>query len=192
MELLHLRLTQYLVLTWYRFWKVDKTTRAARNHTSSSMHARHQRIRRKIFFMCTSILIPFLPMQLFWLYYNISLGLGSLKPYNFAKIHDPATFNKITFTTSQGVSSLEINGNYMPIVTVVPIFLWFGFTKEAVNIYRVYCLRLGLGKYFPKLYEEYEPDRTTTGSTIKSWGQNISGFFKAPGRGGNGNGGSVQ
>lgn len=128
--------------------------------------------------MCSSILVPFLPMQLFWLYYAIASGLKFVQPYDFGKIHDPATFNLITFTTSQGVNPLDMNGNYMAIITVVPIFFWFGFTKEAVNTYRVYCLNVGLGRFFPKLHEEYEPDRTTTTNTIRSWGQNISSFLK--------------
>lgn len=137
--------------------------------------------------MCTSVLIPFLPMQLFWLYTNIEAGLDSLQPYDFAKVHNPATFNLITFTTSQGVNSLDINGNYMAIITVVPIFFWFGFTKEAVNTYRVYCLNVGLGRFFPKLHEEYEPDRTRSSDTVRSWGKNISSFLKG-GAGGSGTG----
>jgi len=142
--------------------------------------------------MCTSILVPFLPMQLFWLYFNISLGLASLKPYNFGQIHNPATFNLVTFKTSKGISPLEINGNYMAIITVLPIFFWFGFTKEAVNTYRVYCLNVGLGKYFPKLHEEYEPDRSRTSNALRSFGQNISGFLKSGSRGGSGASGSSK
>lgn len=129
--------------------------------------------------MCLSIMVPFFPMQMFWLYANIEAGLGSLRPYDFKKIHNPATFNLVTFMTSGGMSFLEMNGNYMAIITVVPIFWFFGFTKEAVNIYRVYCLRIGLGRFFPKLHEEYEPDRSRSSSALRSWGQNISGFLKS-------------
>lgn len=152
------------------------------------MHARHQRLRRKLFFMCMSVLIPFLPMQLFWLYYNIAGGLDDLQPYDFAKVHDPATFNLVTFTTSQGLNSLDLNGNYMAIITVVPIFLWFGFTKEAVNTYREYCLNVGLGRFFPKLHDEYEPDRTRSANTARSWGRNLSEFLRS-GRGNDGGAG---
>jgi pheromone a factor receptor len=126
---------------------------------------------------------------MFWLYTNIAAGLDSLMPYNFSKIHDPATFNLITFTTSQGMSFLEMNGNYMAIITVLPIFWFFGFTKEAVNKYRVYCLNIGLVRFFPKLHEEYDPDRTRTSNTLRSWGQNISGFLKSGKGSGNVSGG---
>jgi pheromone a factor receptor len=143
------------------------------------MHQRHQRIRRKLFFMCISILVPFFPMQMFWLYGNIMAAVATLQPYDFNKSHNrSSTFNLVTFTTSQGVSFFEMNTNYIPILTVLPLFWFFGVTKEAVNIYRVYLLNIGLGKWFPKLHEEYDPDRTRDGSQ-RSWGQQISVFLKS-------------
>ncbi|OIW33834.1 mating type pheromone G-protein coupled receptor [Coniochaeta ligniaria NRRL 30616] len=181
----------YCCLTWYRFRQVEKTTRTARGSISNGMNARHQRIRRKLFLMCLSILIPFFPMQMFWLYANIAGGLLHLKPYDFKKQHDPATFNLVTFTTSPGMGFFDMNGNYMAIITVLPIFWFFGFTKESINIYRVGCLNIGLGRFFPKLHEEYEPDRTRSTNALRSWGQNISGFLKSS-RSGSGRETSVE
>ena len=47
---------------------------------------------------------------------------------------------------------------YVPIITAIPIFVFFGMTKDAMNCYRVILLYVGLGKAFPSLYEEYNPD----------------------------------
>lgn len=142
------------------------------------MHLRHQRIRRKLYWMCVSIMVPFFPMQMFFLYVNIMAGLRYLQPYDFRKIHDSPEFTMVTFTTSEGISFVEMNMTYMAAITGVPLFWFFGFTKEALNVYRVYLLKVGLGRWFPKLHEEYDPDRTRTGS-VRSWGQQISKLLKS-------------
>ncbi|KAB5558404.1 pheromone A receptor-domain-containing protein [Coniochaeta sp. 2T2.1] len=173
----------YGILTWWRYRQVEKSTETARGNTSSGMRARQQRIRRKLFFMCISTMAPFFPIQMLFLYTNIAGGLKNLRPYDFKTIHNPATFNLVTFRTSPAMSFLEMNRNYICIITVVPLFWYFGLTKEAINVYRVYCLNLGLGRFWPKLHEEYEPDRTRT-NTVRSWGANISGFLKSDSRSG--------
>lgn len=47
---------------------------------------------------------------------------------------------------------------YLSIATTIPIFIFFGMTKDAMNSYRVVLLFFGLGKVFPQLHEEYDPD----------------------------------
>lgn len=113
--------------------------------------------------MALSILIPFVPIQLLFLYYNLLALNLPLKPYDFKQIHygnNPYPFNFISFSTSDTIGFIELNRNYVAIITVVPIFWFFGLTKEAINTYRQYLLALGLGKWFPNLNEEYDPDRT--------------------------------
>ena len=171
--------TVLTVLTWIRFRQVEKQTMTARGSTSNPMQQRHQRIRRKLFFMCMSTMVLFLPLQIFFLYMNIKAGLDSLMPYDFKKIHDSPMFDLVTFTTSPGMGFLDMNSNYVAIVTVGPLFWYFGLTKEAINIYRVYCLNIGLGRLFPRLREEYNPDRSRGGS--KSWVQKISGALRTGG-----------
>lgn len=143
------------------------------------MQQRHQRIRRKLYFMCMSTMVLILPLQMFFLYTNIAAGLDNLMPYDFAKIHNPATFNLITFKTTPGISFLEMNSNYVAIVTCLPLFWFFGLTKEAINTYRVYSLNLGLGILFPRLHEEYDPDRSRNTNQNMSWRQKISGVLKS-------------
>lgn len=166
------------VLTWIRFREVEKSTSAARNNNNGSMNRRHLRIRRKLFLMTMVILVPFFPMQMFWLYSNIVSGLNDLQPYDFHRIHSSGTFNLVTFTTSDKMSFVEMNMNYVAILSVIPIAWFFAATKDAINTYRVYLLALGMGRFFPKLHVEYEPDRTRS-SGPRSWGQQISNILKS-------------
>ncbi|KAK1769176.1 pheromone A receptor-domain-containing protein [Phialemonium atrogriseum] len=152
----------YAVLTWKRFREVAKSTHVAMNTNNSIMVQRHHRVRRKLYLMALSILIPFVPIQLLFLYYNLLALNLPLKPYDFKQIHygnNPYPFNFISFSTSDTIGFIELNRNYVAIITVVPIFWFFGLTKEAINTYRQYLLALGLGTLFPNLNEEYDPDR---------------------------------
>lgn len=146
-------------------------------HTSSVTH-RNQRMRRKLYLLSLCILIPFFPLQMLFMYSNIMNSVHRMQPYDFAKIHNSGIFNRITFTVSAQTSFPEMNLNYISVITVVPIFWFFGVTKEAMNTYRVYFLACGLGKWFPRLHDEYDPDRTRTG-TSRSWGAQLGSLLKS-------------
>lgn len=167
------------VLTWVRFRQVEKTTSVARN--ASRAHQRHQRMRRKLYLLALVILVPYFPIEMLFLYSNIMNGLHDLQPYNFVKTHSSPGFTRITYHTYAETDFVEMNHNYIAILTVIPIFWFFGVTKEAVNTYRVYGLALGLGKWFPKLHDEYDPDRTSTAASTKSmgWGAQLGSLLKS-------------
>jgi pheromone a factor receptor len=172
------------VLTWNRFREVEKTTRVAMNTNNSIMAQRHHRVRRKLYLMSLSILIPFLPVQLLFLVYNVSAFGHPMKSYNYSQIHfgkNPYPFNFVSFTTSDRVGFIEMNVNYMSVITVIPLFWFFGATKEAINMYREYLLTVGLGRFFPKLHQEYDPDRTQTSN--RSWGKRFSWLARNSGTG---------
>lgn len=57
-----------------------------------------------------------------------------------------------------------MNNCYIPIATAIPIFVFFGLTKDAINDYRQVFLFFGFGAIFPGLHNEYDPDRTVTTS----------------------------
>lgn len=62
------------------------------------------------------------------------------------------------YLPSSQIGWMFMNICYVPIVTAIPVFIFFGMTKDAMNCYRVILLYVGLGKVFPSLYEEYNPD----------------------------------
>lgn len=152
------------------------------SHNNSSAALRHRRVKRKLFYMSAAILVPYAPVELLYFGNNISEGWPWTKPYNFNQIHyglDPFPWDTINFVPGYEVSFALVNVNYIPIITVIPIFWCFGMTKEAVNTYRKLLLAIGLGRAFPRLHEEYDPDRTrNTGSSI-SWINPISSFLES-------------
>jgi len=165
------------VLTWKRFRDVDKATRVAMNTNNSTMAMRHNRMRRKLYFMAVAIIVPFLPIQFLFLAYNMMALPFPLKPYDFKQIHfgmNPFPFEFISFTTSDRIGFIEMNASYIAVISVAPLFWYFGLTKDAINTYRKILLSIGLGRVFPSLHEEYDPDRSrSSGRTCRQQVSNI-------------------
>lgn len=154
-----------------RFREVEKTTRVVLSSTAnSSISSRAQRAKRRLFLMSVCIIIPYAPLQVAIAAIAIRRALP-LVPYSFDRVHNhavPFPWEDIVFLPSFMLDFTTMYLAYIPIITIVPIFWFFGKTKDAINIYREFLLRLGLGKLFPCLRDEYNPDRCLphgTGST---------------------------
>ncbi|KAL7901041.1 pheromone A receptor domain-containing protein [Trichoderma sp. SZMC 28014] len=123
--------------------------------------ARSQRARRRLYLMVVSILVPYVPIAVGMAVVNW-LVAGHLKPFDFNAIHNPAPgklpWNTIVYVTSNNINWSFMDSCYLPIATTIPIFVFFGMTKDAMNCYREVLLFFGLGKVFPRLHEEYDPD----------------------------------
>lgn len=122
--------------------------------------------------MVISILVPFLPIVIALSVLNI-LDMHSLKPFNYDQIHNhasPFAWNTIIFFSSSEISWTYMNNCYIPIATAIPIFVFFGLTKDAINNYRQISLFFGLGRICPGLHQEYDPDKmdATGGSSFGS------------------------
>lgn len=111
--------------------------------------------------MVVSILIPFLPIVLALTIINI-IAANPLQRFDFHSIHhhgpEELPWNTIVYLPSSMITWGFMNICYIPIITAIPVFVFFGMTKDAMNCYRVILLYMGLGKVFPRLYEEYNPD----------------------------------
>ncbi len=118
-------------------------------------------------------------VELLFLVFNIILGWPWTKPYDFGAIHYNASppWSTITLYGYDDVSFAEMNMNWIPVITVFVIIVFFGTGKEAVNSYRRYLLAVGLGRLFPKLHEEYDPDKRQATSNPTSWGTQNSDKF---------------
>ncbi|ODA80017.1 hypothetical protein RJ55_02975 [Drechmeria coniospora] len=153
----------YAVLTYYRYRQVSKTTVSALA-SNRAANRRSQRTRRRLYMMVISILIPFFPIVVTLAVLNI-LAMGSIKPFSYDTIHNHATplpWNTVVLVTSNDVPWAYMNSAYIPILTTVPIFAFFGTTIDALNQYRVVLVFVGLAKFFPSLRREYDPDRVPT------------------------------
>ncbi|KAH8128648.1 hypothetical protein FP744_10008470 [Trichoderma asperellum] len=150
----------YAIFIYIRYRQVSKATESALSNNPLA-HARSQRARRRLYLMVVAILVPFLPIVIALAIVNMRVA-GALAPFDFNAIHhhgpDEIPWDTIIYLTSSEIHWSYMNMCYLPIVSTVPIFIFFGMTKDAMNCYRVVLLYLGLGKVFPRLYEEYNPD----------------------------------
>lgn len=130
---------------------------------------RAQRTRRRLYLMVISIMTPYLPVNILMFVSNM-VEAGGLKPFNYDQIHNHATpypWNSVVYITSDQASFQLLNIPYIGALTAIPIFVFFGMTKDAMNDYRRLLLCLGLGRVFPRLREEYDPDRSVrTGQSL--------------------------
>ncbi|OAA48139.1 a-pheromone receptor PreA [Beauveria brongniartii RCEF 3172] len=159
----------YAVITFFRFRQVAKATSSALA-SSRAAFLRSQRTKRRLYLMVTSILVPFLPITITLCFLNVQ-ALGALRPFNFNEIHHPKTslpWETIIFIPSRFNDFGSLNNGYISIFTAVPIFLFFGMTKDAINSYRIVVLYFGLGKIWPNLHNEYDPDRSATQTASSS------------------------
>lgn len=159
------------VLTYFRYREVAKTTQSAlsRNRVANQ---RAQRTRRRLYLMVISVLTPFLPLTILMFVHNV-LAVGNLTPYNYDKMHNnasPYPWNSVVYLTHDQISFQLMNVPYIAILTAIPVFVFFGTTKDAMNDYRKLFLWLGLGSVFPKLNEEYDPDRSARADMSWSFG----------------------
>ncbi|CAK7223447.1 a-factor receptor [Sporothrix eucalyptigena] len=156
--------------TYRKFRMVDAGSQAALGGTNSVAFSRRQRARRKLYFMVLCILVPYTPIMAAFAGVNVIEGWPWNSPSSFNMVHfnGPVPYNSISIFGAQDLGFLSLNMSWIPIVSAYVAFVFFGTSKEAINIYREYAVALGLGYCFPKLYDVYDPDRTPFDSTTSN------------------------
>lgn len=117
-------------------------------------------------------IIVVLPLVMVLLFLNIVQGAPWNLPYDFDALHfgpDPFNVYFISFTTTDMMSFSSLNIAYIGEIAGIAVFIPFGTTPEALNMYRGLLLSAGLGYVFPKLKDEYVP-RAKRGGSSFSWG----------------------
>lgn len=128
--------------------------------------------------MALTIVAPYCPMQLVFLFNNLRMGWPWSTTYNLAQLHAPG-WDEIDFSPSSTVSFVSMYINYIVFLEVVVFFIFFGGTKDAHEMYRKDLRALGLGTLFPKLNEKWYPSEQPPTSFKILWPptKNISSFF---------------
>ena len=168
-------------MTWKRFREVDRATRELLSSGGSDRAIRQARIRRKLYFLTLAILIPYSVVQMLFLVSNITSQPNWNRPYDYYQLHfrtEPYPWSYIPYILTDQLDFASLNTNYIPVLTVLPLFISFGTTKEAINTYRRCLLYLGLGKVFPKLKEEYDPDAGRSHGSKASWTSRVTSVFR--------------
>ncbi|ORY69759.1 putative mating type pheromone G-protein coupled receptor [Pseudomassariella vexata] len=143
----------YAFLTWKRFNAISKSTKDALAASNSTVASRAQRTRRRLYQMSLSILVPYVPLMVAFLIANVQDT--DFRPYDYRRMHSNAQedgqypWDAILFVPSWLVPFSTINQPWIPILTTMPIFVFFGLTREAIETYRGYARAVGLGRFFP-------------------------------------------
>nr|CAO78599.1 pheromone receptor 1 [Neurospora discreta] len=158
---------------FYKYRQLEKLTREVLPSDDSIRTARQKRLRRKLYFLTLSILVLVVPTVCVFFVFNLIQGWPWSLPFDLHRIH--ANINFVSFTTTERMEVSAVLTNYVPVVSSAAICITFGTTVEAYNQYRLVLVFLGLGKVWPKLYQEYDPDESgppselSTQTSSKSW-----------------------
>lgn len=152
---------KHAAITFWRFRQLSRDTMSALSTTNSRATSRTRRAKRRLYFMTLSILVPYLPLMLLYFVNNVRYLLP-LDPYDFSAIHGGDVtgqpWNSIVLLPSKAIDWASMNDRFSAMLTAIPVFGFFGMSKEALNMYRVYLVALGFGRIWPVLNEEYDPD----------------------------------
>ncbi|KAL2022301.1 hypothetical protein VTK56DRAFT_5699 [Thermocarpiscus australiensis] len=144
-------------LTFYRYRKIERATRDALCSDDGTTAARQNRVRVKLYFITLCCIVVALPLTMVLFVSNITMGAWS-QHYDFHALHfgpDPFNSHFIAFTTSDRMNFQDSAQSFIGELAGIAVFISFGTTTEALNMYRKCLLAIGLGFIFPKLKEEY-------------------------------------
>lgn len=141
-------------MTWRRFRALAHTTAAALDHPANgAAAARAARLRCRLYQMSLSILVPYVPLMLAFFAFSVRDTTG-WRPYSYHRVHhtaDPYPWGAVMFVPSWLVPPEVLNQPWLPILTTVPIVLFFGLTHDALAAYRRYARALRLHRLWPAL-----------------------------------------
>jgi pheromone a factor receptor len=122
----------------------------------------------KMIMISFSLLCIYLPVQCAFFTRSVPPELTS---YSWSGIHNPASWDPILFVHTSDYSLRQYYG-WSSVAWNFTIFLFFGFNEEAVDTYRGWMVKCGLGKIWPSLKEPRQsrrpgsPTRTSMSSHL--------------------------
>jgi pheromone a factor receptor len=123
----------------------------------------------RLYIICIVWIIGYVPVECYVLYFNIN-NLAR-EPYSWSSTHDPQTWKEIIMVPSGGTFTYT---RWIWLSCGFAVFVFFGFGRDAVNMYRTGLLAIGLGRIFPSLRQDY---RSSITATMCSYGSKARMFF---------------
>lgn len=115
--------------------------------------------------MSFTLLVLHTPVSIYFFYVNLNMGWLS---YSWDITHDPSTWWVIIYLPELGVRIFDC---WVSITMVVFVFVYFGIGSDAVETYRKWMAKIGLGRCFPSLEQ---PRREQGSSGERSWTSQFS------------------
>ena len=123
----------------------------------------------RLFAMSSILVVVALPLQLYGLIENISHY--DFKPYSWSRVH--AHWANIILLPTFGQVTID---HWVQVGVGFAVFIFFGFGKDAMNLYRAWLVALGLSRIWPALRNdanthdsEKQDSITTLGSRAQLW-----------------------
>jgi pheromone a factor receptor len=137
----------------YRLRKYRSQFNRIISNSSSSSTLTASRFFR-LFFMSVTIILFYAPVNIYFFYENVNITWFS---YDWDIIHDPEHWNTIVYLPALGYRTFD---RYCDIFMSFFVFVFFGLGGDAVDVYRKWMLKVGLGRVFPSLKHELKPNRS--------------------------------
>ena len=115
--------------------------------------------------MSFTLLVLYTPVSIYFFYVNLNIQWLS---YSWSAIHDPSTWWIIIYLPELGVRTFDC---WVSIAMAVFVFVYFGMGGDAVETYRKWMVKLGLGRCFLSLKQ---PRRQRVSSRERSWTSQFS------------------
>jgi pheromone a factor receptor len=115
--------------------------------------------------MSITLLVLYTPVSIYFFYINLSIPW---LPYSWTAIHDPSSWWTIIYLPDLGVRTFDA---WVSIAMAVFVFAYFGMGGDALDTYRKWMVKIGLGMCFPGLKE---PRRRQVESGGRSWTSQFS------------------
>jgi pheromone a factor receptor len=137
----------YLGLVIYRLRKHRGHLSATLSSTGSGLDT-HKFI--KLFLVAISVLVINLPFSAYFFYTDLPSPMVS---FTWARVHNPATWYQIAYFQTSDSNQVQYNP-WGSIAYGAVVFLVYGFTNDAINVYRRYIGKAGLARWWPELLED--------------------------------------
>ena len=124
----------------------------------------------RLYIICIMWILGYIPLQAYTLYFNI--GVIVHKPYSWSQTHDPKLWSQIPMFSSGGK---VVYDRWIWLSCGLVVFIFFGFGRDAISMYRSALLAIGLGSVIPSLRLDHS---SSTGHTISSFGSKARMLFK--------------
>ncbi|KAI0145396.1 pheromone A receptor-domain-containing protein [Xylariaceae sp. FL1272] len=142
----------FVVLLFSRFYKFTKTIRGiVQSHSQASLKTNNTR--RRLYNLSFAILAAYVPLMAYLAVVNVQSTVHSYKPYDFHRIRysaAPYPWDSVLFVPSWMIPDLVLNQAWLNIATALAIFLVFGTTYDALDIYRKYAGTIKLDEAWNK------------------------------------------
>ncbi|KAI1261186.1 hypothetical protein F5Y18DRAFT_211321 [Xylariaceae sp. FL1019] len=145
--------TRNTVLLFKRFYNFTKKIRGVvPSHSQASIQANNTR--RRLYNLSFAILAAYVPLMVYLAVINVQSTIHSYKPYDFHRIRysaAPYPWDSVLFVPSWMIPDVILNQAWLTIATALAIFLVFGTTRDALDIYRKYAKATKLDVAWNKL-----------------------------------------